>query len=106
MNKGQNAGREEGTRCHIKVKRGIRATDGLGRVWKAECCNLSAYPHGCEDNGKVVCTIVHHILGLLHQASLTTDLGSNLKAPIRNRVRHTDGWTEGLTVDKRLSKTT
>jgi len=40
----------------------------------------AAYPHGCEDDGKVVVTVVHHVLGLLHEAGLATDLGRNLGA--------------------------
>lgn len=63
-----------------------------------EHCSLSAYPHGCEDNGEVLSTVVHHILRLLHQAGLATDLGSNLgerehKVGFRQsrglKVRHT-----------------
>lgn len=43
------------------------------------------YTHGCKDNGKVVSTVVHHIFGLLHQASLATYLGSNLETRSLNQ---------------------
>lgn len=43
------------------------------------------HPHGCKDNGEVVSTVVQDILGLLHQPSLATDLGSNLEERAESR---------------------
>ena len=45
------------------------------------CKAHATYTHSSEDDGKVVFMVVYHSLGLikLHQATLATDLSSNLQ---------------------------
>ena len=38
----------------------------------------SSHPHGCEHDGEVVLAVVHHVLRLLHQTGLPTDLSCDL----------------------------
>lgn len=40
---------------------------------------LLTYTHSSKHNGKIFFTVIHHIFGFLHQASLATDLSCNLE---------------------------
>lgn len=40
---------------------------------------ILTYTHSSKHDGKVFFTVVHHIFGFLHQASLATYLSCNLK---------------------------
>lgn len=72
----KEGGKAEPECCRVSGLRGGLELQTGGRVCKA--CVLP-YPHGCKDNGKVVSTIIHHILGLLHQTGLSADLSSDLE---------------------------
>lgn len=40
---------------------------------------LLTYTHSSKHDGKIFFTVIHHIFGFLHQASLATDLSCNLE---------------------------
>lgn len=44
-----------------------------------------SHPHSGKHDGKVVLAVVHHVLGLFHQTSLTTNLSCNLKREVGDR---------------------